>query len=326
TSASVSEPASAAAVVVGRRDKSALARAFDDHHFVAVVDIRAPRGLDLAATTGQARRFRDGGAVAVSVPDYPRSGARASALALAALVERAGVETLLHCPCRDRTLIGLQADLVGAHAMGIRNVLLTTGSPARAGNYPEHTSVFEVDAIGLINLATRLNHGQDMAGQALGASTAFHIGATFNPFPADDDAEWDRLTRKIEAGAEFLVTPPVLDLEAFEPVLRRLRSLGLPVLAGVAMLESARQAEVLSSEVVGVRASDAVLARLREAGDQGAEAGRVTVEIIEWLRERADGLVCTWLHGTSDTAERVLDAVRPHLRGLASAPSEGKSA
>jgi homocysteine S-methyltransferase len=293
---------------------------------VAVVDISAPRGLDLAGTAGQARRFRDGGAVAVNVPDYPRSGARASAIALAALVERAGVETLLHIPCRDRTLIGLQADLVGAHAMGIRNVLLTTGSPARAGNYPEHTSVFEVDAIGLINLAQRLNHGQDVAGQGLGASTAFHIGATFNPFPADAGAEWARLVRKIEAGAEFLVTPPVLDVEAFEPILRRLRTYGLPVLAGVAMLESARQAEVISSEVVGVRASDALLGRLRDATDQAAEAGRVTAEIIEWLRERADGLVCTWLHGTPDTAERVLDAVRPNLRGLVSTPSEGKSA
>jgi homocysteine S-methyltransferase len=311
---------------VARHEKSALARTLADRQFVALVDIDAPRGLDLTGAAEQARRFRHLGAVAVNVPDYPRSGARASAMALATLLERAGVETLLHYTCRDRTLMGMQADLVGAHAMGVRNLLLTTGSPARTGNYPDATSVYEVDAIGLINVARRLNQGLDVAGQALGAATAFHIGATFNPFPADPEAEWRRLDRKIEAGAEFLVTPPVLDLEAFEPVARRLRDTRLPVLAGVAMLESARHAEVLSSEVVGARASEALLDRLRQAPDQAAEAAAVTLEIAAWLRERADGVVCTWLHGSSETAERVFAAVRPRLQVVAQVSSKGQSA
>jgi methionine synthase / methylenetetrahydrofolate reductase(NADPH) len=313
---SVGAPAAAPTPVVARRDKSELARALADKRFAVLVDINAPRGLHLAAAATQAKRFHDRGAVAVNIPDYPRSGARASALALASVIEQAGVETLLHCTCRDRTLLGLQSDLVGAHAMGIRNVLLTTGSPARTGNYPEATSVYEVDAIGLINVAHRLNQGLDVAGQALDGATEFHIGATINPFPADEAAEWRRLERKIEAGAEFLVTPPILDLEAFAPVAARLRGTGLPVLAGVAMLDSARHAEVLSSEVVGARASDAVLDRLRGAGDQAAEAAALTAEIVEWLRERTDGLLFTWLHGTATTAEQLLDAIAARLHGV----------
>jgi homocysteine S-methyltransferase len=286
-----------------------MARALAEGRFVAVAEIASPRGLDLTASTVQARRFRERGALAVNIPDYPRSGARASALALAALVEQSGIETLLHYTCRDRTLIGMQSDLVGAHAMGIRNVLLTTGSPARSGSYPGETSVFEVDSIGLLNVAHRLNRGLDVAGQSIGVPTRFHLGAVVNPLAADPDLEWRRLAHKIEAGAEFLVTPPVLDIEAFEGVLGRLRDTGLPVLAGVAALESLRHAEFLSSEVVGVRASDALLGRLRGAADQAAEAARITSEIVAWLRERTQGLVFTWLHGSPLPAERLIESI-----------------
>jgi homocysteine S-methyltransferase len=293
---------------VAREEKSALALALARRTFVVVVEIAPPRGLDLGPTAAQARRFRDLGASAVNIPDYPRSGARANALALAAVVEQSGVETLLHYTCRDRTLVGLQSDLVGAHAMGIRNLLITTGSPARSGNYPAASSSFEVDAVGLMQLVTRLNQGLDVSGQPLGATTRFHAGVAVNPFPDDPEAEWRRLARKIDAGAEFLMTPPVLDVEACEPVLTRLRATGLPVLCGVAMLENARHAEFLSSEVVGVRASDRCLDRLRAADDQAAEAAAVTGEIIAWLRTRCDGLVFAWLHGSSATAERYLAA------------------
>ncbi len=291
---------------VSRREKSDLARALADGRFALVVEIASPRGLDLAAPSVQARRFRDRGALAVNVPDYPRSGARATALALAATIQGQGVETLLHYTCRDRTLIGMQSDLVGAHAMGIRNLLLTTGSPARAGNYPDATSVFEVDALGLLNLVGCLNQGLDVAGQPLGATTAFHVGVTVNPFAADPDAEWRRLARKIEAGAEFVVTPPILDIEGFAPALQRIQDTGLPVLAGVAALDGVRHAEFLSSEVVGVRASDTIMRRLRAATDDAAEAREVTAEIVAWLRTRVQGLVLSTLHGSPAPAEQLL--------------------
>jgi homocysteine S-methyltransferase len=300
--------------VVSLRDKSSFGRALADGTFPVIVEIASPRGLDLDSAVAQARRFRELGATAVNVPDYPRSGARASALSLATLLERSGVETLLHYTCRDKTLGVMQSDLVAAHAMGIHNVLATTGSPSRSGNYPDATSVFEVDAIGLMHVVTRLNQGLDVAGETLGAVTRFTVGAVVNPFPADPDEEWRRLARKIEAGAEFILTPPVLDLESFEPVLDRLRTTKLPVLAGVATIENARHAELLSSEVVGVRASEAILDRLRHASNPEDEAARVTSEIISWLRTRVQGLVLTWLHGSAATAERWVAQLAPPAR------------
>jgi homocysteine S-methyltransferase len=294
---------------VARADKSALARALAAGQFPVVVEIAAPRGLDLRVPADQARRYQARGASAVNIPDYPRSGARASALALAILIEAQGIETVLHYTCRDRTLIAMQSDLVGAHAMGIRNVLATTGSPARSGNFPEGSSIFEVDAIGLMNVLGRLNQGLDVAGQPLGSTTSFHVGAVVNPFAADADGEWRRLALKIEAGAEFIVTPPVLDPDGWDPVLRRLRDTGLPVLAGVAALEGLRHAEFLSSEVVGVRAAESVLRRLRAAGDEAAEARAITAEIVERVREQAQGLVVTVLHGSAAAAERLLPAL-----------------
>jgi methionine synthase I (cobalamin-dependent)/5,10-methylenetetrahydrofolate reductase len=287
---------------VPRREKS-----------VVLAEVAAPRGVDLTSSLAAARTFRSLGAVAVNVPDYPQSGARASALTLSALVESAEIETVLQYTCRDRTLIRMQSDLVGAHAMGLRNVLLTTGSPARIGSYADATSVFEVDAIGLINMVTRLNQGLDIAGQPIGAPTRFHIGAVVNPFAIDPAAEWRRLAHKVEAGAEFLVTPPVLDVEALEPALKPLLDTGLPVIAGLAALEGLRHAEFLASEVVGVRVADTVLERLRRADDQEAEAMALTLEIAAWLRQRVNGLQVTSFHGSLLTTEKLLKELRRSL-------------
>jgi homocysteine S-methyltransferase len=293
--------------VVPRAEKSGLARALADGTFAVVPEVSPPRGLDLSAVIAQARRFQQFGATAVNVPDYPKSGARTSALALAVRIEReTGLETLLHYSCRDRNLIGMQSDLVGAHALGLRNVLLTTGRPAARASYTDATSVFDVDAIGLTNMVVRLNHGRDVSGQPIGEPTGFHIGAAANPFGPSAEGEFRRLAHKVDAGAEFLVTPPVLDLEAFAPVLERLRATGLPILAGVAALEGVRHAEFLASEVSGVRLSPALLTRLREAADEAAEALEITLEIIAWLRERVAGVQITTFHGSPRTAERLL--------------------
>jgi homocysteine S-methyltransferase len=298
---------------VGRRDKSTLAAALVDRRFAVVVEVSAPRGLDVIDPILQARRFRDLGAVAVNVPDYPKSGARASALALAALVEQSGTETILHYVCRDRRLVGMQADLVAAHALGLRNLLLTTGTPAGTTSHAEAASLFEVDAVGLINLVTRLNRGSDLGGQALDDVAKFYTGATINPFAVDMDDEWRRVGVKVDAGAEFFVTPPILDVIAFAPVLSRLRDTGLPVLAGVAALEGIRHAEFLASEVNGVRLSDALVTRLRQARDEAAEAMRITTEIADWLVEHADGLQITTFHGSPETAEHLLGTMGPRL-------------
>ncbi|HUF47444.1 MAG TPA: bifunctional homocysteine S-methyltransferase/methylenetetrahydrofolate reductase [Vicinamibacterales bacterium] len=307
-------------VVVPRAEKSGLARALAAGRFVVVPEVSSPRGLDLTGVLAEARRFAELGATAINVPDYPRSGARASALALAVQIERqAGVETLLHYSCRDRNLMGMQSDLVGAHALGLRNVLLTTGSPAPRATYPDATAVYDVDAVGLINMVVRLNHGHDVSDQPIGAPTGFHVGAAVSPFSPVPEAEWRRVAHKVEAGAEFFVTPPILDVVGFEPLFERLRQTGVPVLAGVAALESVRHAEFLVSEIPGVRVSGALLDRLRQASDERAEAFEATLEIIRWLRTRVAGIQVTSFHGSAETSERLLrrlfeDKIRPDAR------------
>jgi methionine synthase I (cobalamin-dependent)/5,10-methylenetetrahydrofolate reductase len=309
--AAVAEGQAAVVQPVARREKSALAHAMTDGRFVVLAEVAAPRGADLAAAVAQARRFHELGAIAVNVPDYPKSGARASALALALLIEQRGeVETLLHYSCRDRTLVGMQSDLVGAHAMGLRNVLLTTGNPAPQSTYADATSVFDVDAIGLTNMVVRLNQGQDVGGQAIGDPTRFHIGVGVNPFGPDPDAEWRRLDHKVAAGAEFVMTPPILDLEALDHVLPRLTGTGLPVLAGVVALDSLRQAEFLASEVAGVRVPESVIERLRAATDPPAEGLAVTAEIVRALRTRVQGIHVSSLHGSSTAVERLLVSLK----------------
>jgi homocysteine S-methyltransferase len=200
----------------------------------------------------------------------------------------------------------MQSDLVGAHELGLRDVLLTTGNPAPQGSYADATSVFDVDAIGLVNMIARLNRGLDIGGQSIGTPTQFHIGVAVNPFGPNPDSEWRRLAHKIEAGAEFLVTPPVLDLGAFDAELPRLQSTGLPIVAGVAALEGVRHLEFLASEVVGVRVSDALMERLRRAATPDAEALAVTIELARALRDRVHAIQITSVHGSPETTERLL--------------------
>jgi len=303
--ATVADSNQVAVTPVERRLKSDLARSLAGEQFAIVMEVSAPRGLDLGAVVAQARRFRDLGAVCVNVPDYPRSGARASALALAVLLEQSGVETLLHYPCRNRSLIGMQTELVGAHTVGIRNVMLTTGYPAPQAAIADATSG-DVDAVGLTNMASRLNHGLDIGGQPFGAPSRFHIGVAVNPFAPDLEFEWRHLMHKVDAGAEFIVTPPIFDVEAFGGVLGRLTDTGLPVVAGLAAIDGLRHAEFMASEVTGVKIPDATFDRLRRAKNEAAEASAITLETAQWLRSRVAGLQVTAFHGTADAAERLL--------------------
>ncbi len=304
---------------VQRALRSTLGRVLSAGQFALLGEAAAPRGLDLAAVVAGVRRQQTAGICAVSVPDYPRNGARISALALALMLrQQSGVEPVLHVSCRDRNLMGLQSDLLGAHAMGVRNVLLTTGDPAPQTAYADATSVFEVDAIGLLNMASRLNRGLDIGGQSLGAPTEFYIGAAVNPFSPELDAEWRRLDFKIEAGAEYLLTPPIFDLDAFDAVLPRLRAAGVPIIAAVVALESVRQAEFHASEVVGVKLPEALLDQMRLAADPGAAGHEFSVAIARTLRDRVEGLRISTLHGSPEAGERLLSAlaVPPSIQGI----------
>ena len=233
---------------------------------------------------------------------------------MAVLIEQqAGVETLLHYACRDRNLLGIQSDLLGAHAMGLRNLLLVTGDPGRVGDYPDATAVFDVDSIGLTNLVTRLNRGCDVGGQPIGTPSRFHIGVSVNPAAPNMDEELKRFDYKVQAGAEFAVTRPVFDVDQFDVFLGRIRKAGLPIIAGVVPFESARHADFMANEVPGTRVPEALLQRMRAAGDpdRAREEGlAIAREITRQLRTRVQGLQISTVSGRVEPALGVLNGLR----------------
>jgi methionine synthase I (cobalamin-dependent)/5,10-methylenetetrahydrofolate reductase len=306
--------AAAAELPVARQDKSRLANAMARGTFVVAVELLPPRGFQTDQIVERARRLKIGGVDLVSIPDGQRAGARISALSLAVLIEqRAGIETLLQYSCRDRNLLGIQSDLLGAHAMGLRNLMLVTGDPGRIGDYPDATAVFDVDSIGLTNLASRLNHGCDVGGQAIGAPTGFHLGVSVNPSAPNLDEELRRFEYKVEAGAEFVVTRPVFDLQGFERFLKRIERARLPVIAALFPFESARHADFMANEVPGLFVPDALLDRMRQAGDARAAAAEgvaIAREIAAGLRGSVQGLQVSTQTGDIETALAVLDGLR----------------
>ncbi|MBZ5558822.1 MAG: bifunctional homocysteine S-methyltransferase/methylenetetrahydrofolate reductase [Acidobacteriia bacterium] len=299
---------------VPREQKSRLAHAMARGTFVVAVELLPPRGFQTEQVIERAKRLKIRGVDVVNIPDGYRAGARLSALSLAVLIEQhAGIETLLHYACRDRNLLGIQSDLLGAHAMGLRNVMLVTGDPGRVGDYPDATAVFDVDSIGLTNVVARLNHGSDIGGQAIGAPTAFHIGVSVNPSASNLDQELRRFEYKVEAGAEFVVTRPVFDLAGFETFRKRIESTRLPVVAAVFPFESARNAEFMANEVPGMRVPDALLDRMRRADGADAEAREgvaIAREIAAALRGSVQGVQVSTPSGDVETALAVLDGLR----------------
>jgi methionine synthase / methylenetetrahydrofolate reductase(NADPH) len=272
----------AAVQPVPRGLRSRLAHELARGAFVVLTQLEPPRGLDCGPLIDRARTLKIRGVDAINVPDSPRVRAATSALATAILIEqRAGVETLLHYTCRDRNLMGMQSDLLGAHAMGLRNVLITTGNPPVVGDYPQATGVFDVDSIGLANVVSRLNHGLDIGGAALGAPTSFLLGVAVNQTALDLELEVKRFGYKAEAGADFAVTQSVFDLDALKAFLGRVERFRVPVIAGIWVFASLTDAEYLANEVPGMRVPAALVERMRRAD----EAGRAAEEGIAIARE-----------------------------------------
>ena len=306
-------PASAAAPMprVPREQKSRMANALARGGFVVSVELAPPRGYQIDALLDQARRLKIRGVDLVNIPDSPRASAHMSALSAAVLVQQqAGVETILHYACRDRNLIGMQSDLLGAHSMGIRNLLVTTGDPPRIGDYPDATAVFDVDSIGLANMVSRLNAGFDIGGQPIGNPTAFHIGIAVNPGAPNLDEELRRFKYKVEAGAEFAITQPVFDAAEFRAFIARIDEHRIPILAGVMPLESARHAEFMANEVPGVRVPDAVVERMRRADSDGRAADEglaIAREIAVDVRPLVQGVQISTVPRAIDMALGLID-------------------
>jgi len=298
--------------VVPRAEKSRMANALSRGGFVVAVELLPPRGYDAHGLIEQSRQLRIHGVDLVNIPDGPRASARMSALSAAVLVQQqSGNETILHYACRDRNLLGMQSDLLGAHSMGIRNVLLVTGDPPPAGDYPDATAVFDVDSIGLTNVVTRLNRGLDIGGQPIGMPTAFHIGVAVNPCALDLDHEFRRFKYKVEAGAEFAITQPVFDVVPLVSFLER-SAAGIPVLAAITPLESLRHAEFMANEVPGVCVPAVIVERMREAETQGraaAEGLQIASELAAGVRPYVQGIQISTAIGAVESALGVMKAL-----------------
>jgi homocysteine S-methyltransferase len=255
------------------------------------------------------------GVDAVNIPDGPRAQSRMAAVLTSLLVEqRVGIETVTHYCCRDRNLLGMLSDLLGASAVGLRNILLITGDPPKMGPYPDATAVFDIDSIGLTNLVHRLNRGLDPGGNSIGKPTQFAIGVGVNPVAPDADYELKRFEYKAEAGAEFAITQPVFDLAQLETFLSRIGHLRIPIVAGVWPLTSVRNAEFLANEVPGVVIPDQVMARMRHANEQSkehaiAEGVAIACEMVTALRGTVQGVQVSAPFGRVDLALQVVQAM-----------------
>lgn len=274
--------------VYALNEKSRLANKLIRKEFVTLVELVSPRGVSPVKEIAKARQLHHFGIDAINIPDGPRASARMSALAMASIfLKEVGIEPVLHFACRDRNVIGMQSDLLGAWALGIRNLIAITGDPPKLGNYPDATAVFDVDAIGLVNIINRLNHGLDLAGNPIGDPTGFCIGVGVNPGAINLDEEIRRLDWKIEAGAEYIVTQPVFDTRILEKFLNRINHVHLPLLCGIWPLVSYRNAEFMNNEVPGASVPSEILDRMRktttkeEGFAEGVAIARETYEFIK---------------------------------------------
>ncbi len=289
-----------------------LSRKLEEREFVVTVELDPPRGHTVDKLIQGAKLLKERGVEIVDINDGSLGRIRMAVLPTAILVrEAAGLDINMHFTCRDRNLMGIQADLLGAHAVGMRNILAMTGDPPRVGDYVNATAVFDVDAIGLMEILRRMNEGQDATGAGIGEPTAFCFGAALDPGAPDAGREIERLHRKVEAGARWVQTQPVYDLEALDRFLARAGRVPVPVLVGVLPLHSFRHAEFLHNEVPGMRIPDHVRARLREAGDGALRAGiELAQALVREIRGRWAGAYLMPSFGRFEVVAEVLDVLR----------------
>ena len=291
--------------------KSRLAKRLKDGHFVKFVELLPPHGVSAKNEIEKSREMFYYGIDVINIPDGPRASARMSALSFAIQIQReVGIETVLHFVCRDRNVIGMQSDLLGAYALGLRNILSITGDPPKLGNYPDATGVFDVDSIGLVNILHRLNYGQDIAGNPIGTPTGFFIGVGANPGAVNLDEEIKRLDWKVEAGAEYIVTQPVFDIKLLENFIKRTKHLQKPLIAGLWPLTSVRNAEFMKNEVPGCVVPDDVIDRLRKVQDSKDASREEGIKIArETLKEMLGMIQGVQLSAPFGRVQSVIDVL-----------------
>jgi homocysteine S-methyltransferase len=295
-------------------ERSRIGALLAEGTFVTLVEIVPPRGIDCSKEIEGARLLASLGVHAINVPDSPRASARMSAQSLCIQIQQhTGIETVLHYTCRDRNVLSIQSDLLGASSIGLRNVLCLTGDPPKLGNYPDATAVFDVDAIGLVNIVRRLNHGMDIGSNSIGASTNFTIGVAANPGVPDIEQELRRFAWKVEAGAEYAITQPVFDLRLLESFLKRIEGFRIPVIAGIWPLTSLRNAEVLRNDL-RVSVPESVLLRMAQADSPEAarvEGVKIAREMLAEAQPMVQGVQVSAPFGRYAMAAEVVASVLP---------------
>lgn len=299
--------------ITPRAEKSRFAAKICAGEFVTSVEIVPPKGCDASKMLESVRLLKEGGVDAVNVPDGPRAQSRMGALAVSTLIEQqVGIETVVHYCCRDRNLLGMTSDLLGAGGLGLRNFLIITGDPPKMGPYPEATAVFDIDSIGLVNMVNRLNHGLDIGGNPIGTPTSFYIGVGVNPCAVDLDYELRRFEWKVEAGAEFAITQPTFDVEQLRNFIKRIEHCHIPVIAGIWPLVSYRNAEFLANEVPGVVVPQSVLKRMERITDKEAareEGLAIARETLIAVRDLVQGVQVSAPFGRVQYAMDVFSAL-----------------
>jgi homocysteine S-methyltransferase len=288
-----------------------LQRRLDAGEFVVTVELDPPRGHTVDKLVQGAKLLKEKGVEIVDINDGSLGRVRMSVLATALLVrDGTGLDVNMHFTCRDRNLMGIQGDLLGAHALDIRNILAMTGDPPRAGDYANATAVFDVDGVGLIEILRRMNEGVDATGSSIGEPTFFCVGAALNPAADDIDREIDRMHRKVQAGARWLQTQPVYDLQQLDRFLARAGGAPVPVLVGILPLHSSRHAEFLHNEVPGITIPDAARARMRQAGESALRAGiEMAQRLVNEVRARYAGAYLMPSFGRFEVVAEVLDVL-----------------
>jgi methionine synthase I (cobalamin-dependent)/5,10-methylenetetrahydrofolate reductase len=305
-------------------DRSKIGSLVASGQFITLVEIVPPRGIDCSKEIEGARMLAGTGIHAINIPDSPRASARMSAQSLCLQIQQqTGIETVLHYTCRDRNLLSIQSDLLGASSLGLRNILCLTGDPPKLGNYPDATAVFDVDAIGLVNVVNRLNHGLDIGGNPIGASTGFTLGVAANPGVPDIDNEIRRFAYKVEAGAEYAITQPVFDMRLLEIFLRRIEDFRIPVIAGIWPLTSLRNAEFMKNDL-RVSMPDEIMARMASAETPEAarvEGIRIAQEMLTAVQPMVQGVQVSAPFGRYALAIEIVRQVLPEAHAPVPAPT-----
>jgi homocysteine S-methyltransferase len=263
-------------------DRSSFARALGKR-LLTSVELDIPRGLDMSSVLEGARFLQKAGVDAINITDGARARLRISSIALSSILQRTvGIEAMTHLATRDRNMIGLQAELLGAHALGLRNILAITGDPTNIGDYPQATSVFDIDSSGLIRAAKAMNRGMDLMGNTLGQLTSFFVACAVNATASNMDQEMAKLAKKLEAGADIIYTQPIYEMKTLELLLRKIESWKVPVMLGVLPLRSYKHAEFLHNEIPGMSIPGTIRDELRRAEKKAAQVGiRLSTEILK---------------------------------------------